>query len=460
MKVVSIIIKDLKIMLSDKKAMAVMLLMPMILTTILSLALKGSFAGSDMSFEAVNIAVVKLYDEKEDSAQLESALNSNVFLEGMGEEALRDLLDSSKEFNPETIFFDDFLNSEDVSELINYSVEDENTARSLLDSGEVSAVVVLPEKFTYDMKINFLTPFRNKVNIKILTHPDRSIEGEIVKSVIDVYSNIVSSMIIGKNVIIETSMSNNIGNESFSSMDELMESMNHMMESIDINIEDIVLEGRKAISSADYYAVAMLTMFILFAAGQGGRMLLEEKDDRTYQRMMVAGTSGLEILSGKLIAVFLIALFQTAVMITFTQIVLEVQWGDLIFVVLISLAAAFAVAGLGVFVGALTYRSENYKIANIFESAIIQVMALLGGSFFPLSVMPKFMQNLSFLSLNGIALKAYLKVITGYETTDVLNYILILAAMGAVFVILAVLVLKEKGVHGDVKHNKIKAVKA
>ena len=42
----------------------------------------------------------------------------------------------------------------------------------LLKKEEVSAIVLLPEKFIYDMKINLLTPFRNNVEIKVLTHPD------------------------------------------------------------------------------------------------------------------------------------------------------------------------------------------------------------------------------------------------------------------------------------------------
>lgn len=461
MKIVSIIIKDLKILLSDKKALAIMILMPMILTTILSMALKGSFAsGEDLDVEQVKIAVVKQYDEQLDAAMFESNLNSNFLSKGMGEEALEDLIDSSDEVDPEKIFFEEFLDSEDVSEFISYRVEDEDYAMELLNNEDVSAVVILPDKFIYDMKINMLTPFRNKINIKILTHPDRNIDGKIVNSVIDAFTNSMSSVIIGKNVIIETAMANNIGDEGFSNMDELMEGMSDVMESIKINIDDVVLEGKKPVDSADYYAVAMMTMFILFAAGQGGRMLLEEKDNQTYQRMVVAGTSKLEMLSGKLIAVFIIAVFQISVMIIFTHFALKVQWGDLNSTALISLSAAFAVAGMGSLIGALTYKAGNYKMANIFENVIIQGMALLGGSFFPIDVMPKFMQKLSFLSLNGVALKAYLKVLTGSNIQDVLNYIAILAIAGAAFTILAVMVLNSKEGKKHVEHNKAKIAKA
>lgn len=461
MKIVSMIIKDIKILLSDKKALAIMILMPMILTTILSMALKGSFAsGDDIDVEQVKIAVVKQYDQKSDTEMFEKNLSSNFLSKGMGDDVLKDLVDSSDEIDPEEIFFQDFLDSEDVSEYISYRVEDEERAMELLKNEEISAIVILPNKFIYDMKINMLTPFRNKIDIKILTHPDKNIDGKIVNSVIEAYTKSMSSVIIGKNVIIETALSNNVGNEGLTNMDELMEGMSDVIKSIKINIDDVVLEGKKPINSADYYAVAMMTMFILFAAGQGGRMLLEEKDNQTYQRMVVAGTSKFEMLSGKLISVFIIAIFQISVMILFTRFALKVQWGNFGSVALISLSAAFAVAGLGSLVGALTYKAGNYKMANIFENIIIQGMALLGGSFFPLDVMPKFMQKLSFLSLNGVALKAYLKVLTGNSITAVLNYIVVLALAGTAFTILAVMVLNSKEGKTYVKHNKVKIVKA
>ncbi len=454
---INIIKKDLKIILSDKKALAIMILMPIILTTILSMALKGSFASGDSDFEPINIAVVKLYNEEVDNLMFESSLKSSLIADSMGEDEIRKLIDSGEDVNPEKFFFDDFLESKDVSKLIKYTVvSDEKKALTKLNNEEVSAIVLLPDKFIYDMKVNLLTPFRNKVDIKILTHPDKNLSGKIVNSVIDAYSNAMSTIIIGKNVVIETSMANNISGDGFDNLDQLMEGISDVIKSIDVNLDNVVMEGRKQVNSADYYAVGMMTMFILFAAGIGGRMLLEEKDNQTYQRMVVAGTTKFEILSGNFMTVFLIALLQITVMITFTHFALKVQWGNIGSVILISIAASFSVAGLGSFVGALTYRAGNYKMANMFESAIIQVMALLGGSFFPIDVMPEFMQRLSFLSLNGIAIRSYLKIITGYAVADILNYILILIAMGMVFTAAAVIVLKGKEGTGNVKRNKVK----
>lgn len=449
MKVLSIIIKDFKTILSDKQAIIITMLMPLILMTILSMALKGSFISSDdLNIQRINIALVKNYNEDDDNSVLEKTLKN-----------MLDINIDNLDVNSEKTFFEDFLESEEVSKLLKYTVEEENKAMELLNDGKVSAVVVLPDKFIYNMKINLVTPFRNNVNINVLTHADKSIDGEIVKSVMKTYADSMSSLIIGKNVLIESVSAHDLGEGGFDNIEEIIEGMSSLMEGINVKIENITVEGKKSISSAEYYAVAMMSMFILFAAGQGGRMLLEEKDNQTYQRMIIADISKTHVLAGKFFTIFLIASIQITIMILFSYFALKAKWGNLSSLIVLSFTSAFAVAGLGIFIGALTYSMGNYKLANTFENVIIQIMALLGGSFFPLDLLPDAVQKFSFLSLNGAALKGFLKIIRGYGFSDISNNILTLAITGTILTLLGIIIFnKEVAVHD--KHSKIATVKA
>ena len=459
MKVLSIIRKDLKMMLSDKKALSIILLMPIILMVILSFALKGIFM-DDWQASKVNIAIVKQYDAAADLNSFDDSLHNGLLAQGMGQGAAEELTSTSDDTDPENIFFNEFLGSGEVSNIISYRIETEENAIALLNNGEISAIVILPEKYLYNMKINLLTPFRNEVAIEVLTNPDASIDGQIVQSIMQAYSDSMSSVIIGKNVLIEAAMANSIGDKSFKGMETVMAGIMDALEAVQVEVKDVTLEGRKSISSSDYYAAAMMTMFILFAAGHGGRMLLEEKENSTYQRMMVAGTSKQGILAGKFLVVFIIALLQISTMTAFSSIVLKVVWGNFLTIAMIGIAAAFAVAGVGATVAAATYRAGNYKMANIFETGIIQTMALLGGSFFPIDILPAVFQKLSFLSLNGIALKAYQKTMMGYGIEAVMGYIAGLAGIGAVFAVLAVVILRGKGGTSNAGYYQAKIVKA
>lgn len=435
MKVLRIIVKDLKIVLSDRQALIITLLMPLVLMTILSMALKGSFMSSDdTGMEKIPVALVKQYDKGADSEifvkTLEERLKINI---------------SGDEVNPEEMFFGDFLGNPEVSKLIDYRVEEENRAKDLLNEGEISAIIILPDKYIYDMKISLLTPFRNNADLKVLTHPDRPVAGEIVTSLMEAYTNTMSSVIIGKNVLIESASANDIGGDGFDNIDEIMEGMADLVAGTNVNIDNVTVEGRRSIKSSEYYAAAMMTMFLLFAAGQGGRMLLEEKDNQTYQRMVIADISKTHILAGKFIVIFLIASLQIFIMLAYSHFALKVKWGNMIPILVLSTASAFSVAGLGIFIASLTYRAGNYRLANAFENVIIQVMAFVGGSFFPIDVMPEVIRRMSFISLNGVALKAYLKIIVGYNLADILKHVSILAITGILLTLIGVVIF-NKGV--------------
>lgn len=442
MKVFDIIKKDLRTVLSDKKALVMLMIMPLILTGILSFALKGAYNNEGEKYKT-QIAIVKKYNKNSESEEFLKVLKSNI-LQGEGIKILENQNLEYDEFDVEKIFFKDFLGDKDIEKIVGYRVEDEVSAVNHLKSGEVSAIVVLPEKFIYNMKINMLTPFRNKVDIKVIGPPDKQISAQIIKGMIESFFNTMSSTIIGKNVLLEITMEYDVDVDLFMKMKDVISSFNEDAKN-NIRINTMNVEGKNNINSFDYYAVAMMTMFILFTAGQGGRLLFEEKQNITYHRMVIAGTSKLEILAGKYFTIFALGLLQIIIMIIFSNLVLKVQWGNMFLVMLIGVCSSLAVAGVGLLIAVLTYRSGNYKLAEVFNSLIVQIMALLGGSFFPVELLPSFIQKFSFLSLNGISLNSFLKVMRGYGIYEISYNLILLITIGIVFILLAIWLFKTKG---------------
>jgi len=86
-------------------------------------------------------------------------------------------------------------------------------------------------------------------------------------------------------------------------------------------------------------------------------------------------------------------------------------------------------------------------------------MAILGGSFFPTDILPSIMQKLSFLSISGAVLKAYLKIMMGYGVQEIMSNIAALAAIGFLSAVLSVLILRENGGMRDAQYNKAKTVR-
>jgi len=457
MRIIDIILKDLKIMLTDKKALGLIILMPIILTTILGSALGGSFIDQGNNSK-INIAIVKKYDQENETQKFLDSLKGDNIAGNISEEQIGELSKSIKDLNIDSIFTEDFLKNEEMKKIVEFQIVEEDKAMELLSEDKISAVVVLPENFIYDMFINYLTPFRNKVEVKVVGHPEKYIASQIVEGIMKGFTDTISTMIIGKNVFLELAMEENMGTEAYKNMGNIIEGMSENIKSIGIDLEYIKVNGKKPISSFQYYATAMTAMFILFTAANGGKLLLDEKNDMTYQRMVIAGTSKFKVVTGKFFTIFAIGLIQIGAMVLFTSLALKVDWGNILLVSLITLCAVFTVAGLGTMISAFTLKSGNYKVADLFQAAVVHAMSLLGGSFMPLDFLPKAMQNLSNFTLNGLALKAYQKVMIGYGIEEIGAFLLGLILMGIVFTIIAVYVLnKGEGWEND-KRIKTKTI--
>lgn len=457
MRVKDIIIKDLKVLLRDKKTIGIMFLMPIILTTILGFALGGTFESGEDN-EKRQVAIVKEYDEKSDAELfIEEIKNSPIFA-NMNVEDMGEFGKEIADFSLDEIFFDEILDNE-LKDIIDYRLLNLEEAKKLLMDDEISAIVILPDKLAFNIYTNFFTPYRNNINIEIIENPERYMDNQIVRGVFKGISDSLSANIIGKNVFSETALETGFGFDIYEKIGTILEDLREVQESTTIKLETKKVSKKDPITGFQYYTIAMAAMYILFAAGEGGKLLLEEKDNLTYQRMVVAGVPKIKIATGKFFTIFSFAIFQIGVMLLYSTLALRVDWGDLVLVAAISLCAAFTIAGLGTMLASVSYRSGNYKLADVFQSIIIFVLSMLGGSFLPIEVLPKFIRTLSNFVPNGLVLKAYKEVMLGSGLNEIMNYLLSLLAMGAVFTAIAIYTLnKEKG-WKNVKYNPTKTSK-
>lgn len=453
MNSIFIILKDLKILLSDKKATAILILMPLVLIAILGSALKNSFL-TDIEKPTINVALVLEYDQNQETEEFIEVLKLNRFTKDIGDVQIYEMGKVLKDLDLEKMLIHDFLGNEEVKKIISYEITNREEARELIQKGEVSGAIIIPKDFMLNMYINFFTPFRNKADIEVIGHPDRYISSQIIEGIMKGFTDSLSSVIIGKNVFIETALEAGMGFEVYDDMEDIINNINESMDNSRINFNHITANGKKPISGFQYFASAMIGMFVLFSASMGGKLLLKEKKDITYQRTIIAGIEKWKILVGKFFTIFLLGLVQVSIIILVTNLVYKVRWGNIIYVGLISLCTVFAVSGIGILISALTLKNDNYTAANVFESVFINGMALLGGSFAPIDVFPEPMKVLSNFTVTGLTVKAYQRVMLEYGIEKIAAELLGLFAMGVVFILCAVLVIKGKKEVNYAEHNK------
>lgn len=432
------IIKDLKVNLLDGKQMLLIIAMPVVLTVILSFALGGTFSDYGLT-EPINIAVVCEYDSEVNVQDVLADIDGIDF-NNLPNEATQGFDMALNSFFPEQILFDEFLDSNDVKKMLSYKKMTRSKADEAISNNEISAIIVVPENFLVGTYKN-LFGYKTTVEFEVVTRANSTYRGDIVKEITSAFTDMFSSSFVNNEVYKEVGAKYSTQEQIMRNIGVFYENMNGAGKNAvnEINIETV--KRYEVVDSFTYYTAAMLCMFLLYSAGIGGRSMLEEKENLTYDRMKVLGVTYLQMMVSKAVVVFVICLVQTLVMIGLSSIAFGVQWGNILMIAAIAVCSSIAVGGLGSFIGAISLRSKNYKVANAFDGAIVQVLALFGGSYIPLSVLPKFFTKVSNFTLNGEALKAYVKAAQGMGFDAITSELGVILIFGLVFFLAAILLL-------------------
>lgn len=175
----------------------------------------------------------------------------------------------------------------------------------------------------------------------------------------------------------------------------------------------------------------MGVMYILFGVSVASQSILVERRDGTLARLHTTPTASADIIGGKLLATFLTGLIQFTLLVIFTRLLYGVQWGSPALLTLMITATALAAAGLGTSVAALARSPES---ADSLASAAILPMSFLGGSMYPIYVMPAWIELASRLTFNRWALDGFLAIMDGATTVAAIaRPVVVLVAMAVVF---------------------------
>jgi ABC-2 type transport system permease protein len=173
----------------------------------------------------------------------------------------------------------------------------------------------------------------------------------------------------------------------------------------------------------------MSVMFIMFGAMFGAFALVGERDEWTLPRLMMTPASRMDIVGGKMLGVFLVGITQFAVLWAFTS-AIGVQWGDPVAIAALAIALVAAATGMSILIAAIAKTTRSVSgIAQI----VIQFMAAVGGSFFPVAQFPAWLQPLHYFTVNGWAIDGILETMRGGSIVSVIPSIVALLGMALLF---------------------------
>jgi ABC-2 type transport system permease protein len=187
-------------------------------------------------------------------------------------------------------------------------------------------------------------------------------------------------------------------------------------------------------------------MFLLFTLTGAATSIFEEKQEGTLKRMLCMPITKSQFLWAKYIYSILLGIAQLWVLFLFAYFLYDVDifsnLFNLIVVIIISAAAAVAFAMI------ITSASKSLAQANGIATLFIMVMSALGGSWFPVTLFPDWLQAIAKFTLTYWSVEAFLQVLwRNASVQDIFfPYIIILVGIAIIANYIALHLFKKRQV--------------
>jgi ABC-2 type transport system permease protein len=142
--------------------------------------------------------------------------------------------------------------------------------------------------------------------------------------------------------------------------------------------------------------------FALFGINAVAGTILQEKEDGTFRRLLIAPIQRYALLGGKLLAQFLLTLTQLAVLFTVGYFAFHLTIGSWPGLIALLIGASFATTGLGILLVSVV---KTRRQLNPVVTLIVLVTSAIGGAWWPLFIEPQWMQNIAKVGITAWAME-------------------------------------------------------
>lgn len=400
-KILTIAWKDIYLTFTDRSLLVIMILTPLLLSSIIGLAFGGA-SGGQVSFTDLPLAIVNL-DEGTTS-------NTTPFVYGeLFVDIITDNADSIVETSDtDTSQCDTSDTTDDAPQDITLGelfavtqLDDADAARTAVQNGEYVAAIIIPSDFTTNLSPSFGQSGGDiaGTTVEVYGYEGSPISANIVRSVA---TGIVEQFAVGSTTIAIT-----IGDLVQRSQDDIRLAIPVIASGItgdanfNFNCAFVPTTGTIDIDRTSVDFDEGLSQFVLvlivigsaqaifsslFTAQFGILSIYNEQQGGTLQRLIVTPTTRTEILFGKVAGVVVTVLFQLVLLILALTLVATVVEGELLFIwggypiqlALTILALTLSVSGIGLLLVGIARTPEQ---ARVIGPMLNVGLGALGGAF-------------------------------------------------------------------------------
>ncbi|WP_249901008.1 ABC transporter permease [Paenibacillus sp. PK3_47] len=186
--------------------------------------------------------------------------------------------------------------------------------------------------------------------------------------------------------------------------------------------------GGRTYTASQYYAAAMLLMFLLYSGLTVVQSLFSEKDNHTLFRLNSMPVKGSQLFVGKMLGVGIITVLQCAVIIICTDVLFGVYWGNrpglLILFCLLMIIASMTLSIL------VCIFSKTKAGANNVINVVTVVMTFLSGGMAPLP--EEWVDSVGAYTLNHWVMQAIIRMMLHAPLDQIVPNLLVILLIGLV----------------------------
>lgn len=335
------------------------------------------------------------------------------------------------------MLINDFKSNEQFSKLFKIIENDENEAIEKFSTGEINAIIQIPEGFSES-----LFHFQNKP-INLTINPQEPLKSLILKNIMESYSKYVQTADVAVYSLYKQIKEIGIPNEDVRKINNAF-SLDMILTSLgrDKLFEYKPITTIPSSTSMEYFIIASGVLLVMYMGLIGANLIIYEKDTMCLDRYRVSSGSILKFILSKIAALVSLGLLQVFLFLFPLFLIMgtntRYSFSNIIIFLVISL---FHISSLSVFIGSIIRTEE---LATLIGNIGILLFGLIGGSFFPLKLMPSFIHSIAQLTPNYWIIKGFLFLIKGFRMEDVYTSIIVLLISSVFLILFSAIKLKQR----------------
>lgn len=168
--------------------------------------------------------------------------------------------------------------------------------------------------------------------------------------------------------------------------------------------------GGKKLDITSQSLLGYIVMFLCFSVIQGARTLIEEKENRTINRLLCTPVNINKYVLGKVISIYVYGVIQIIAILFVSKFLFHISWiQDSILSIGVFLAL-YLFSVIGIVMIFIPFVKNQQQLSAVSYLVII-VTSMLGGTFFQIEAASKMIQTISRLTIQGWAMKGLTDII-------------------------------------------------